>query len=580
MKSTVFFLKLVWKSAKIDLLLAAPWLPLYSLVEVSLALAAGILLQLVFISAPTLSLSDLLPGNLQHLMSKGRIFERDDLIILVPCCIVILALIKLLASFMSTYLTERAGHRVSHRLREDILLGFLRSPGNQLDHKNPDVVANGLMQDTALLQGAISKGTVSAVRDMLVLLGIILSMMFISWQVFVVGLLVIIPISLGFRLISSQLNYYTREGQKKQIQISTRLLQTHFGALTVHALRSQNREHSDIQKENNNNYAFMHQSLFVRTFFPPAMEFLAIAFLAVVFYWKMNFYQGFDEAGTYSSLFILLALSFRYIKNIAGTITFFSDVSVVLDRIHRDLTQYEKSHSAKRPAALAPSSQHAVEAQAVSYTSSDGSLILKDCSIKIPRGQRVAFVGESGAGKTTFLRTLAGLIYPSQGRVSTEPQMLLASQTPYVFRGTVKDNIIYSTTDIPTHIAHDKCKELILALRLAYSSGTADVFLEKKLGFLGEGLSGGEKARVGLARLLYAHPKLVFLDEPTANLDATSSHLFWKAIDAWHKKDSAHTVVTVTHSLHEVADFDICYVFSEGRIIKQGSPKEILGQSS
>jgi ATP-binding cassette, subfamily B, bacterial MsbA len=568
------FIRIVWNSGKRDLLLGVPWLPIYSLSEVMLALSATTLLQLIFISTPRISVADLIPGKLKDIIHFSQTLDRRDLIFIIPLIIILASLIKLITGFMSSYLTERAGHKVAHSLREEMLKGFLSSPGNKLDQKNPDFIANQLMQDTTLLQGAISKGTISAVRDFLVLLGIIITMLMISWKTFLIGSCIFIPLGLILKKVSKQLNYYTRESQKHQIGISTRLISSHNGLLTINALRSHKREERDFEDLNIKNYLMMKKSLFVRTFFTPSMEFFATCMLAFIFAWRVN-YAGDFQASTYSSMLILLAFSFKYIKNIAGSITFFSEIRVVLQRVQSFLGDFSNSKFVK-PIPLPPYSKEAIIANNVTYVTEGGNEILSNCSLKIPKGSKVAFVGESGAGKTTFLRSLAGLIVPTSGNISITPEFLLTSQTPYIFRGTVKENIVYAEQGIPEHIADDKAKDLIIALMLAYSESGSKLILDKNLGFLGDGLSGGEKARIALARTLFASPKLILLDEPTANLDSQSAQLFWKAVHAWKERDSENTVVAVSHALHEVKEFDTCYIFENGKIIKQGKPKEIL----
>lgn len=575
MKKRSPFLRIIWSASKKDLILSLPWLPLYSLSEVVLAVSTATLLQLIFLNQPSLKLQDLIPGKLKDFLHfQATTLERQDLIFVIPIIIVSTAFVKLISGFMSSYLTERAGHAVSHRLREEMLIGFLSSPGNKIDHKNPDQIANQLMQDTTLLQGAISKGTISAARDFLVLLGLVFSMLLISWQTFLIGLAVILPISFYLKKIAKKLNYYTREGQKNQIEISTRFLLTHHGALTVHGLRAHEREQIDFEQLNNKNYKCMHESLFVRTFFPPATEFIAVCLLAGIYAWH-NYNEATFHSSTYSSMIILLAFSFRYIKNIAGTITFFSDLRVVFVRLNDYVTSYSSKQESKKTIALPYHSPLAIKVQDVSYVTQEGRSIISKCSLQIKRGTKVAFIGESGAGKTTLLRIIAGLISPNTGEVALEPQFLLASQSPYVFRGTVKENIVYTQYSTLPHLIDDKCQNLAMALGLAHSHLGSHIFLDKKLGFLGEGLSGGEKARVALARILFAQPKLILLDEPTANLDSQSAKLFWHAINAWKEKDSEHTVVAVSHARHEVADFDYFYLFEEGVLKRSGTHSEM-----
>ncbi len=571
------FLKIVWNSGKKDILLGSPWLPIYSLSEVTLALSVAILLQLVFYSTPRIPVIDLIPGQLKNYFHFNQTLDRKDLIFIIPIIIVVVSLVKLISGFMSNYLTERAGHKVAHSLREEMLKGFLSSPGNKLDQKDPDFIANQLMQDTTLLQAAISKGTISSLRDCFVLLGIIFTMLMISWQAFIIGCCIFIPLGILLKNIAKKINYYTRESQKHQIAISTRILSSQNGLLAINALRSHQREKADFEVTNLKNYLIMKKSLFVRTFFTPAMEFFATFLLAVIFAWRVN-YSGDFQASTYSSMLILLAFSFKYIKNITASITFFSEIKVVLQRVKTFLGDFSNSKLIK-PNAIPSSSSDAIIASNISYTTDKGQQILKNCSLKIPKGLKVAFVGESGAGKTTFLRTLAGLVIPTHGEIKISPDFLLTSQTPYIFRGTVKENIVYAETSYPEHIADEKAKDLLIALMLAYSDSGAKILLDKNLGFLGDGLSGGEKARIALARTLFPNPKLVLLDEPTANLDAKSAELFWKAITQWKARDSDNTVIAVSHALHEVKDFDYCYVFADGCIVKQGNPKEILNHA-
>jgi len=571
------FIKIVWNSGKKDILLGVPWLPLYSLSEITLALSATSLMKLLFFTTPRIPVSDLIPGNLKNYIQFNQTLDRKDIIFIIPLIIIAASFVKLISGFMSSYLTERAGHKVPHSLREEMLKGFLSSPGNKLDQKNPDFIANQLMQDTTLLQAAISKGTISAIRDTLVLIGIIITMLLISWQTFLIGCCIFIPLGITLKKVAQKLNYYTRESQKHQIGISTRLLSSHNGLLTINALRSHEREKIDFEETNLKNYFMMKKSLFVRTFFTPGMEFFATCMLGFVFAWRIN-YIGEFEASTYSSMLILLAFSFKYIKNITGSITFFSEIRVVLQRVQSFLGDFSNSKLIK-PSPLPSYAKEAIIANQVSYVTENGKEILTNCSISIPKGLKIAFVGESGAGKTTFLRALAGLIIPTQGNISINPDFLLTSQTPYIFRGTVKENIIYAEQSLPEHIAEDKAKDLIIALMLAYSESGSKLILDKNLGFLGDGLSGGEKARIALARTLYAAPKLILLDEPTANLDAQSAELFWKAIENWKSKNSEHTVVAVSHALHEVKDFDLCFIFENGKIVKQGNPKEILSHA-
>ncbi|MBX9703903.1 MAG: ABC transporter ATP-binding protein/permease, partial [Silvanigrellaceae bacterium] len=441
----------------------------------------------------------------------------------------------------------------------------LSSSGNKLDGKNPDYLATQIMQETALLQGAISKGTIGALRDCIVLSFIIAAMLIISYETLLIGLAIAVPLGYCIKKTMNKINYYTRQSQQLQLQISTRLLQTYQGLLTINSLRSQEREIADFQKLNLENYRVMKESLLVRTIFSPSMELFAVILLTGAFAYKFD--SNFN-AETYTALLILLAFSFRYLKNIANAVTQLSEIKIVISRIKSYFKDFSESSAKSNLISLSAGSPFALITKNISFISHDGKMLLENCSMQVERGKKVAFIGASGAGKTTFLRVVSGLIVPSDGQIEIEPSFILASQFPYLFKGTIKENIIYAHDIFPFERSEEKVKELLLALSLAYSQTGARIQAERQLGFLGEGLSGGEKARVALARALYADANLLLLDEPTANLDTTSSQLFWQAIDFWQGQNKKRTVIAISHATEELKGFDVYYTFENGKVIQ------------
>lgn len=562
--------RVIVKSARKDLFLGIPFSIVHSATEIVLGLTAAALIQLIFVETPRVAVGKLIPEKLQSLLEFGQTLDRKDIAIMLPTIIVVVGFVKMLSNFFSNYFVERAGHRVAHTLREKLLENFLRASGNIIDSKNPDRSANDLMQDTTMLQNNISKGTIGIFRDIFVVLGILGTILFLDYKAVLVSGLFILPLVLVVKFIAKKLDGYVKESATRQNQISTRALQTRNGLLTIFGLRSQNREFFDFKSLVHSYYDFIKTSFFIRTIFKPGTELVAIVALAFMLQWRLTHFGEVDTP-TYSALAILVAIAFRPIKNLGSLVAQANEMSAVYDRLNAQWL--ELTPPVKKLKLVSKNQLSAVEASDVSYNTLEGTSILTGCSLSVLKGQRVALVGESGAGKTTMLRLLTGLLEPSQGTISVQGEYLLATQAPYVFKGSVKDNVVY--TSPKTEVSDDKVKDLLLQLRLAYSDAGCRLFVEKKVGVGGEGLSGGERARVALGRLLFASPTVLFLDEPTANLDADSSKLFWQAVDAWHKKDSEHTVIAVSHALHEISEWDQCFYFSGGKIVRSGPPKEM-----
>ncbi|MEY3902390.1 MAG: hypothetical protein RL189_1696 [Pseudomonadota bacterium] len=573
---------LIWSAARLDVVFGLLLSPLHALTEVALGFATGALLQLIFVSSEEANLLSILPRQVADFFPSLASVGPRELTTLVPASLVVIGFVRLLTSFGSNYLLERAGHRVAHALRAGFLNSYLHTSGRVLDRRNPDELTNRILLDTTLMQSMVSKGTIGALRDGLVVIAAAASMLVVASQFFAVLILIFVPFFLLLRGVSRRLEFYTRESARRQVSLSTRALQMRNGLLPIFAIGAQGREYADISHMSDDYYSFIRKSFFLRTVFRPAMEIVAVGVLAGALLWRLNLGPEADVAA-YSTLFVLAALSFRPLKNVSSFVSQFAELKAVWLRLSDEWIKTRASvedESLKLTEQLRPSVALAV--QDVAYDSHEGKRILFPCSLEVKSKSRFALVGESGAGKSTLLRLMAGLLPPSQGVVSGTQNALLATQTPYVFQGTVFDNIVYPlklTKNSEIQIARERAKVLIMNLMLAHTQAGAELFLNKKVGFMGEGLSGGERARVALARLLYADRPVLLLDEPTANLDKESAAAFWNAVWKWQRQaGESRTVVAVTHHWKDLGEFDECCVFSNGKIIARGSAAEILAQ--
>lgn len=576
---------LIWTSAKVDIIAGLILSPLHAATEVALGFVSGALLQLVFTAPSENALPRVLPGALVGLFNDLGSVSRDRLTTIVPLLLVAIGFLRLLTSFGSNYLLERAGHRVAHALRSTFLDSYLHASGRILDTRNPDELTNKILLDTTLMQGLVSKGTIGALRDGLVVLGAAASMLLVASKFFLAVIFVLVPFFLVLRAISRRLEFYTRESARRQVELATRGLQMRQGLLAIYGMGAQQREKSDLAFLSDDFYRFMRKTLLLRTVFRPGMEVVAIIVLTIAVQWRLNLKADVDVAG-YASIFVLAALSFRPLKNVSSFVSQFAELKAVWNRL---VQEWDMTHAAQ-PTPLSTTSVSvesprpgvALEVRDVGYNSLSGQRILHSCRVVIKERSRVALVGESGAGKSTLLRLMAGLLPPSEGRILGISNTLLATQSPYVFQGSVFENIVYPNfpkKNPELQRARDRAVTLVLNLLLAHTQSGAELFLNKKVGFMGEGLSGGEKARVALARLLFADRSVLLLDEPTANLDGESAAAFWQAVWKWQQTPGEiRTVVAVTHHLKDLDQFDDCHLFANGRLVCSGDVDKVRAE--
>lgn len=210
--------------------------------------------------------------------------------------------------------------------------------------------------------------------------------------------------------------------------------------------------------------------------------------------------------------------------------------------------------------------------------------ILKNLSFKVPAGGSVAFVGESGAGKSTTLSLLCRLYDPSSGEVLLDGKPLqdfellslrenvvgIVSQEPFLISGTIADNIAFGRSDA----SRDDVVEAATAAGVTQFSDR----LRNGLDTVVTRLSGGEQQRVMIARCLAKRPKVMVLDEPTSALDRRSAALVNDSI-ASLIQDKERTVIIISHKLTSVQQCDSILVFDQGEVVEQGTHEELLARN-
>ena len=216
----------------------------------------------------------------------------------------------------------------------------------------------------------------------------------------------------------------------------------------------------------------------------------------------------------------------------------------------------------------------------IDFTYNNGTKALTDVTMNIPSGKITAFVGLSGAGKSTLVNLLDKFYCPDKGSICLDGVELeqwdtqwlrenigLVLQKNHIFDGTIEENIKYGCPQA----THD---DVVQAARQAY---IYDQIMELPNGFdtAALQLSGGQQQRVAIARMFIKNPPIIFLDEPTASLDAIATEQIKASIDAIKR---GRTVIIISHNIGQIIDADQIYVLEHGRVVQSGKPEEVYQQ--
>ncbi len=214
-----------------------------------------------------------------------------------------------------------------------------------------------------------------------------------------------------------------------------------------------------------------------------------------------------------------------------------------------------------------------VEELSLSYGGApgEGRRAVDSVSLIVRKGEKVAFVGESGSGKSTLAKALVGLLKYEEGDILYGKASYLSQDTP-VFDGTIRENLVFDR-----EVPDEDMRAAMERVQLLPLLSSLDKGMDTRIGEKGACLSGGEKQRLALARLLLDRPEIVVLDEATSALDNVTESIVMKNV-LEQAKDA--TVISIAHRLSSIRGFDHIFVFKEGRIVGSGTFEELLAGNS
>jgi ABC-type multidrug transport system fused ATPase/permease subunit len=511
---------------------------------------------------------------------------------LIVAAFVVSALVYWVATYAQTYLVGWVGQRALQDLRLRIFSHLQRQSIGFFSRRKTGVLVSRLTNDIQALDQLVTDGVVTLFSSTLTLAGTVAILFFLDAKLALVIFLtfpLLVAASIWFRYHA--IGAYRRV-REKIANVTAYLQETLSGIRVVRSFAQEDRHVARFAEVNDEHRQANMRTVYLNASYFPAVELLsAIGTAVILIYGGYRFMDGDIEIGVLVAFLGYLQSFFDPIQQLSNLYSTYQQGMAALEKIF-ELLDVEPDMK-DRPGALdldEVKGELRFENVSFSYdpaVEGDGdhpaAWALRDVSMVVPPGQTLALVGETGAGKSTFAKLVARFYDPQRGSVridghdlrdvsqaSLRRQLGIVPQEGFLFSGSVRDNIAFgrpsaSDTEIAAAAKAVGAHEVILRLPEGY---------ETDVGERGSRMSAGQRQLVALARALIADPRVLILDEATANVDVHSE----AAIEQGLRRLLAdRTAIVIAHRLSTVINADRIAVLDQGRIVETGTHDELIG---
>nr|QEO74675.1 ABC transporter related protein [uncultured bacterium] len=488
----------------------------------------------------------------------------------------------MLVLYVEAFVVQRMGQHVMYDLRNEIFAHLQRLPLQFYDRHPVGRLMSRMTSDVEALNELFSAVIITFFGDLTMLLYIVFWMFLLDWRLALVSLLILPPmaaLTIWFRLRSRTA---FRAIRVHLARISTFLQERLTGMSVVQLF---NREQSELQKfkQINRDYRKANvDAIFYNAVFFPAIDIIAAVGMAlIIWYGGGQVLQGLVTLGTVIAFMQMAQMLYEPIGDMSERYNMLQSAMSASERIFQLLDEPVTMNSSPAEAGRV---QGRIEFRHVWFAYHDEDWVLKDVSFVVQPGQSVAFVGHTGAGKTTITNLLLRFYEIQRGQVlldgidirNIDPAQLRASfsivpQDVFLFSDDISSNIRLGKSDISDEQVREAARQV-----------NADGFINKlssqystRLHERGAGISVGQKQLISFARALVFNPRVLILDEATSSIDTETEVLIH---DAVKRLMTGRTSLVIAHRLSTVQAVDKIIVLHKGEVRESGTHQELLGQ--
>ena len=485
-------------------------------------------------------------------------------------------------NFIQGWIMTGVTQKICYRMRKEISRKINRMPMKYFESRTYGEVLSRITNDVDTLGQGLNQSITTIITSVATLVGVLIMMLSISPLMTLIAI-VILPISMALiSFVVKKSQKYFKDQQEYLGHINGQVEEVYGGHLVIKAF---NREKDTIEEFNRTNeilYQSAWKSQFLSGMMQPIMMFVGnLGYAAVALSGGLLAIRGTITIGDIQAFIQYVKNFTQPIQQIAQVINQVQSMAAASERVFEFLNEEEEDQTVEHPADVSAVTG-TVDFDHVQFGYNPDQTIIKDFSAHVKPGQKIAFVGSTGAGKTTMVKLLMRFYDVNSGSIKLDGHDVrdfnrrelrdafgMVLQDTWLFKGTIMENIRYGRLE-----ATDE--EVIAAAKAAH----ADHFIktlpggyQMELNEDASNVSQGQKQLLTIARAILADNKILILDEATSSVDTRTEVTIQKAMDNLMR---GRTSFVIAHRLSTIRNADLILVMKDGDIVEQGNHEELL----
>lgn len=523
-------------------------------------------------------------GNPEHTWNFFgiSIHSQAFLAAIIPFGIVGFALFQGVLKYLSNYLTDWTGQKISMSLKKDLFKKLTSMDPQFFDVNSSGIVLTRFLSDPDTASRNIIDMLKSFIATFFGLIGLVGVLLYNSWKLAIIGVTIMAIAITPVTLIRKRIKKVSNATMVVGGNMTTNFNETFAGnkIMTAYNLQEDQNQKFDSQILEQFHLAM---SLTKRVgWMSPIMYFVcSIGIALVMAYGNHLILSGQMTAGSFASFVTSLLLLYKPTKTLGNTLTNLQGVFVAMSRVFELFDLKPQIHSPANPVKL-NGLNSSIDFKKVNFEYEQDTPVLKDFSLHVNKGETIALVGNSGGGKSTVVSLLPRFYDVTSGEIDFDgvdirnfnldelrQNISFVFQDNFLFSGTIKENILMGNE----HATEEEIKKVVAMAHLDEFAHSLENGLDTFVGERGTTLSGGQRQRVAIARAMLKDAPIVILDEATSALDNKSEAIVQKALDNLIQNK---TVFVIAHRLSTIKNADRIAVVDEGKLAELGTHEELM----